>query len=46
MMPNLKIKCKKGQYRSDGTCAYIKLFEKNFCLRQNCVYYEGENKNV
>lgn len=41
MIPPLKIKCKKQQYRKDGTCA---LFEaKHECLTYNCIYYDGEN---
>lgn len=55
MIPPLKIKCKKQQYRPDGTCALFlyktrlilgELAIKHECLKQNCIYYEGENNEL
>ena len=45
MIPPLKIKCKKQQYCADGSCRYlgkVKDREPCPCLKQNCIYYDGE----
>jgi len=50
MIPLLKIKCKKNQYRQDGTCAYLGWktsfgwITKEICLKQKCIYYDGISK--
>lgn len=46
MIPPLKIKCTKKQYRQDGTCGYMEeaFDDFNQCLKHNCIYYDGEQK--
>jgi hypothetical protein len=45
MLQGLKVNCKKHYYLENGDCRLFK--DKNkACLKANCIYFNGENKNV
>jgi hypothetical protein len=48
MLEKLKIICQKQYYLKDGTCLLFESDkkEKKICLKMNCIYFKGENKNV